>query len=389
MIFESFSGANQAVFITVFISALVMGAVANKTNFCTMGAVSDLVNMGMTGRLRAWVLAMAVALIGVVVMESFGGVSFDITRPPYRSANFAWLEYLLGGFIFGIGMTLGSGCGHTTLIRLGGGNLKSIIVFSAIAVSAYFMVNPFPGSDKTLYSELFYYWMSPLSASLTTPQDLGSVFASMLGTDKSGTRMWAGIIIAILMLAYVFKARNFRKNYDNILAGFIVGLSVVVAWYASSSLVTINMEDEAYSWVQFASTDVWSMMAEGPQPRAVAIQSFTFINPTGETLGYIMSKFDSHYLTFGVIAVLGVLAGSFLWAVVSRKFRFEWFASFKDFVSHVIGGTLMGIGGVLALGCTIGQAITGISTLSMGSVLAFAGIFLGCYLTMKVQYYTL
>lgn len=87
------------------------------------------------------------------------------------------------------------------------------------------------------------------------------------------------------------------------------------------------------------------------------------------------------------MSLFGVVLGSFLWALISRNFRFEWFASVRDFVNHFIGALLMGLGGVLALGCTIGQGITGISTLAIGSLIAFGGIVLGSALTMKVQYY--
>jgi len=90
MIFEDFSSAHQTVLLTVFGIAFVMGAVVNKTNFCTMGAVSDLVNMGDSGRIRAWIFAMAVALIGVIVLEASGVVSVNQTLPPYRGSNFAW-----------------------------------------------------------------------------------------------------------------------------------------------------------------------------------------------------------------------------------------------------------------------------------------------------------
>jgi uncharacterized membrane protein YedE/YeeE len=107
----------------------------------------------------------------------------------------------------------------------------------------------------------------------------------------------------------------------------------------------------------------------------------------GQVAGYSASGFSTAYVTFGVVAVVGVLLGSLLWALLSRSFRFEWFASFKDFLNHLVGAILMGFGGVLALGCTIGQGVTGISTLALGSFIAFGGIVLGSALTMKVQYY--
>jgi uncharacterized membrane protein YedE/YeeE len=135
--------------------------------------------------------------------------------------------------------------------------------------------------------------------------------------------------------------------------------------------------------------DFFSESTEGKpnEARPLSPQSYTFINPIGQTLGFSLNGFDKAFLTFGVMAVFGVIAGSFLWAVISRGFRIEWFANAKDFAYHFIGAVLMGFGGVLAMGCTIGQAITGVSTLAIGSFIAFIGILLGSALTMKVQYY--
>ena len=389
MIFEDFATAHQTVLLAVFGIAFVMGAVVNKTNFCTMGAVSDLVNMGDSGRIRAWIFAMAVALIGVIVLEASGVVSVDQTLPPYRGSNFAWLEYILGGIIFGVGMTLGSGCGNKTLIRIGGGNIKSIIVFAVIAVCAYFMLNPFPGTDKTLYSELFYPWTNPTSASLTTGQDLGSVIGNAVGADFGTARTVIGLVLVALMLWFVFKSADFRSSFDNKLAGVVVGLAVIGAWYATGSLVTIDADGETMNWTQYASAESWDMLEDNAdaRPKDVGVQSFTFINPIGQTLRYAINGFESVFVTFGLVAVLGVILGSFAWAVISKGFRIEWFVNFKDFLTHLIGAILMGIGGVLALGCTIGQAITGISTLAMGSFLAFGGIVFGSAMTMKIQYY--
>jgi hypothetical protein len=123
------------------------------------------------------------------------------------------------------------------------------------------------------------------------------------------------------------------------------------------------------------------------QAAALSPQSFTFINPIGQSLGYALGGFSGTLLTFGVMSVAGVILGSLLWSVVTRSFRIEWFASFKDFVTHVIGAILMGFGGVLAMGCTIGQAVTGVSTLAVGSIITFAAIVVGCAVTMKIQYY--
>jgi hypothetical protein len=385
MTYEDFASAQSFFLWSTFAVALVMGAVVNKTNFCTMGAVSDWVNMGDTGRMRAWVFAIAVGVLGVAGLEAAGLVNVSGTFPPYRQTNLAWLENVLGGVLFGIGMTLASGCGNKTLIRLGGGNLKSVMVLLVIALIAYFMINPFPGSDKTLYSTLFYSWTNHAAVALSTNQDLGA----MLFADNAATgRMVAGVVVGVLLLGWAFKSADFRTSFDNVLGGLVVGLAVLAAWYVSSN-ITVNADGDVMSlqayvqdWDLYAPADAVRPAAAGP----LAAQSFTFINPMGQTLGYAASGFDRTLLTFGIMALAGVVAGSLLWSLVSRSFRIEWFASGRDFVNHLIGAILMGFGGVLAMGCTVGQGITGFSTLALGSILTFVAIVVGSAVTMKVQY---
>jgi len=354
--------------------AAVMGAVANKTNFCTMGAVSDLVNMGDTGRFRAWLFALTVAMIGVVAFEAFGVLSVDATMPPYRNGNFTWIRHIVGGVMFGVGMTLASGCGNKTLLRIGGGNAKSLVVLLVAATCAYFMMNPFHGdTDVTLYSALFHGWVTAAPIDFTTGQDLGAIVAGIGGIENVGlVRTVAGAIVAAALLAFIFKSSDFRGNWEHILGGGVVGLCVVAAWY-----VTGGPMGEA--WKEAAD------FMEQP-PLGVGVQSFTFINPMGETLRVALSP-RMQYVTFGVAALAGVIVGSFLWSLISRGLRFEWFNSFGDFANHFVGAVLMGVGGVLSMGCTIGQGITGSSTLALGSLLTFAAIVFGSAVTMKVQFY--
>jgi uncharacterized membrane protein YedE/YeeE len=387
MLFDSFASAQSYLLWGTFIIALIMGAVANKTNFCTMGAVSDWVNMGDKGRFRAWMLAIAVAVLGVVVLESLGMVNASNAFPPYRGGQLIWAENLLGGLAFGIGMTLASGCGNKTLIRIGGGNLKSVMVLLVISVIAYFMVNPFPGTDKTLFSVLFYPWIRPLAIDTGVAQDLGTLIG---GTESAVmVRLVIGLILVAALLFFVFKSSEYRKSFDNILGGLVIGLAVLGAWYVSSN-IHIDADGDTLSLLGYYNQ--WDMLADSDagKPAAGAVlspQSYTFINPMGQTLGYATSGFSSSLLTFGVMALLGVIAGSFLWSLVTRSFRIEWFASVGDFVNHLVGAILMGFGGVLAMGCTIGQGITGVSTLAVGSFITLISIILGSALTMKVQYY--
>jgi len=387
MSFETFAGAQSVFLWSAFILAFIMGVVVNKTNFCTMGAVSDMVNMGDFSRFRAWLLAIAVAMLAVIVLEPMGLADANGAFPPYRSGQLIWAENILGGLLFGIGMTYGSGCGNKTLIRIGAGNIKSILVFFLIGVIAYFMLNPFPDSDQTLMSLLFYDWIRPLAVNVGASQDLGTLVAKDNGETA---RMIIGGGIVLGLLIYIFKSADFRSSFDNILGGLVVGLAVAAAWYVSSS-ISIDVPDEG-SYLLGQYYEEWDMLAESEEGKPATgaplrPQSFTFINPLGQTVGYASAGFDKLLLTFGIMAVFGVIAGSFVWSLVSRSFRFEWFASFRDFVNHVIGGVLMGFGGTLALGCTVGQGITGVSTLALGSFLALFAIIFGCAITMKVQLY--
>jgi uncharacterized membrane protein YedE/YeeE len=384
--FETFFEAQSFMLWAVFIIALVMGAVVNKTNFCTMGAVSDFVNMGDTGRMRAWFLAMAVAILGVTILEYTGLLNLSGSFPPYRNSNIVLAENILGGLMFGIGMTLASGCGNKCLVRIGGGNLKSIVVFLIVGALAYFMINPFPGSDKTIYSVLFYGWTNPMSVDVLKPQDIGSLVG---GSEPSAMRLIVGVVIFLAMGHFIFKSKEFRSSADNMIGGAVVGLAVLAAWFVSGNVI-VDADGEILSLQQYYNQ--WEMLADSDagKPAAgamLATQSYTFINPMGQALNYLAGGLDGSLMTFGVVAVFGVVAGSLIWSLISRSFRVEWFNSASDVANHVIGAILMGIGGTLAMGCTIGQAVTGISTLAVGSILTFGAIFLGSALTMKIQYY--
>lgn len=361
----------------VFALAVVLGAVANKTNFCTMGAVSDWVNMGDKGRMRAWLLAMAVALGGVLLLEATGKLSLPAdTFPPYRTANFSWLRYVLGGLLFGIGMTLGSGCGNKTLVRIGGGNIKSLFVLVIASLAAYLMLwGDIKGEG--FFDVVFNSWIQPTAINLSQygiqNQELGSIVAGVAGMDAASIHLIIGGALVALMLIYIFKSADFRSSFDNILGGLVVGLVVIAGWVITGGSMGVEWKDYAEM-----ATEI---------PSRVSVQSYTFISPMGDSVRYLLSPGNFSLINFGVLALTGVIVGSFLYALVTGKFRFEWFASGSDFMNHAVGGLLMGFGGVLSMGCTIGQAVTGFSTLALGSILTFAAIVFGSALTMKVQYY--
>ncbi len=369
----------RQVLLASFLIAAVLGAVAYKTNFCTMGAVSDLVNIGDSGRMRAWVLGMAVAVLGVAILEYLGLADMSLTesaetgRPPYRAALFPWPRFLVGGLLFGVGMTIGSGCGNRTMVRVGGGNLKSVVVLLAMGIAGYLMIFTNFGYHA------FLRWMQPAFIDLRSlgiaDQSLGAVISAPLGLPTPVVMLAIGLLVAGLMLVWTLRSPDFVKSRDNVLAGVALGLCVVAAWYVTAG----SMGQELIEEVAFLEGD--------EQPYGVGAQSLTFVQPAAVLIRYLETGFSSRFVSFALVAGAGVIAGAFLYASLSRRLRLEWFQSAGDAVRHAAGGLLMGFGGVLSIGCTIGQAVSGVSTLAMGSFLTFASICLGSALTMKAQYY--
>jgi len=349
-----------------FALAFIFGAVGNKTNFCTMGAVSDWVNMGDTNRMRMWLLAIAVALLGSSALQ-FAGV-VDFSKSIYTGPSFTWLSYLVGGFLFGVGMTLGSGCGSKTLIRIGAGNLKSVIVYVFLGIAAYMTLRGLFGAFRVGVLE---------KAAITLPagQDLPSLLAAGTGMAKA---TWTAILAAAIggaLAAFAYASKEFRSSFDYTLGGVVTGLVVVGGWVVSG-VVGHVAEDPNTLQEAFVATNTGRM------------ESFSFVSPMAFTLEYLMLWTDkSKIVTYGIASGLGVIAGSAAYALATRTFRWEGFRDAEDTANHVVGGILMGFGGITALGCTIGQAITGISTLALGSFLTFAAIVAGSALTMKYQYW--
>src|SRR5262245_28818586 len=180
--------------------------------------------------------------------------------------------------------------------------------------------------------------------------------------------------VVVGMLFFVWKSADFRGSRDNILGGAVVGLAIAAGWWLTGGPL-------GQSWKEFANFNMNVL------PLRVQTQSYTYVSPLGDAVHYVLDPANFSLLTFGIAGMAGVIVGSFAWAMATRSFRLEWFASWSDFSHHAVGGVLMGVGGVLALGCTIGQAITGVSTLAVGSMLTFFSIVIGSVLTMKYQYW--
>ncbi len=351
-----------------FALAFVFGAVGNKTNFCTMGAVSDWVNMGDTSRLRMWLLAIGVAILGANGLHLAGVV--DLSKSIYPGPHFTWLSYVLGGFLFGVGMTLGSGCGSKTLIRIGGGNLKSVVVFIVMGIVAYMTLRGILGAFRVGVLE-------QASVTLASGQDLPSLFARVAGGDR---KTWIVALSALLgggLIAFAYASKDFRASFDYTLGGVVTGLVVVGGWYVSGRLGYIA-EDPNTLQEAFVATNTGRM------------EAFSFVAPLAFSMEYLMLWTDkTKIVTYGIASAAGVIAGSFAWALATRKFSWEGFRDAEDTGLHLVGAALMGFGGITALGCTIGQGISGFSTLALGSIITFCAIIAGAAATMKWQYWRL
>jgi len=346
-----------------FLLGAVFGAVGQRVNFCTMGAVFDAATFGDWRRMRMWALAIAVAIAGAAALHAAGLI--DFAKSIYTGPRIAWLSMIVGGFLFGFGMTLGSGCGSRTLIRLGGGNLKSLIVLVFIGISAYMTLKG-----------VFVVWraaaLDPIRFDVgAATSDLPAVLAR-LGLPATATA-WVPWLVALGIAAWVFASRSFRTTREMIVGGIVIGAVIVAGWYLSGH-VGYLAEDPSTLEEKFVATNSGRM------------ESFSFVAPVAYLLELLVYWTDtSRVLTFGIAGVLGMVVGAAAMALATRTFRWEGFTTTDDLVHHMAGGVLMGFGGVTALGCTIGQGITGLSTLALGSFLAFFSIIGGCLVALRYQ----
>lgn len=345
-----------------FALGIVFGFVAHRVRFCTMGAVADIYSMDDWDRMRLWLLAIAVAIVGTSLLSYYGVI--DVNKSIYTSPHFLWLSHLVGGALFGFGMVLASGCGNKTLVRIGGGNLKALMVFIVLGLTAFMTLKGVLAIPRTQLLDAVY-------LTLPTTQDLPTLLSQSLG-DKSVLRLVIAALIAVPILAFALTGRNFR-TIENLLAALIIGGVIVAAWYVSGKLGYVTENPDTLEEA-FLTTNSGKM------------ESFSFVAPFAYSLNLLMMWTDaSQRISFGIAASLGVIAGAFIHAVATRTFRWESFAGIADTFNHLIGAALMGFGGITALGCTVGQGMSGISTLALGSFITFSAIIIGALAAFKTQ----
>lgn len=346
-----------------FSLAVLFGAIAQRTHFCTMGAVGDIVNMGDWTRMRMWGMAIGVAMIGFYALAAGGLI--DPARTLYASSRFLWLSALVGGFLFGFGMVLASGCGSKTLVRIGSGNLKSLVVFVVMAVAAFATLKGITGVARVAT-------VDRVAVEFSGNAALSNWVASFTGLSPA----MAGLVLALVLggglIVWALAAPDFR-NFDNLLAGLGIGGLIVAMWWVSGNLGHVLEHPETLE-------DVFLATNSG------RIEAMSFMAPMAYTLDWIMFFSDaSKLLTIGIVSVFGVVVGSAVYSLLTRSFHWEGFRNVEDTANHLGGAVLMGVGGVSALGCTIGQGLSGISTLSATSFVAVAAILAGAVAGVKYQ----
>ncbi len=356
-------GLRAAVLGWTFALAFVFGAVAQRTTFCTMGAVADVVNFGDWTRMRQWLLAIAVAILGTTALATAGII--DLSKTIYTAPRFTLASYVLGGLAFGFGMVLAGGCGSRTLVRLGGGSLKSLVVFVVLGITAFITLRGALGVVRATV-------VDPIGVQFASTQDLPTLLAGATGVDRMPLQWIVAAISAGALLAFVFARRDFLR-FDNLLAGLAIGGVIVGVWYVSGHVGHLAEHPETLEET-FLATNSGRM------------ESLSFVAPIAYTFDWLMFFSDtSKTITLGIAAVFGMIAGSAAYALASRTFRWEGFRDTEDTANHVIGAMLMGFGGITALGCTVGQGMSGVSTLSLGSLVAWLSIIAGAVGGLKYQ----
>ena len=346
-----------------FALGVVFGAIAQRTHFCTMGAVADIVNIGDWSRMRMWVLAIGVSVLGFNGMVAAGWI--DAGKTIYAAPRLTWLSAVVGGAMFGFGMVLASGCGSKTLVRIGGGNLKSLVVFVVLGLAAFATLKGITGVARVAT-------VDRVALELAGGQDLPSLAARTFGWAKPQAALWLGSLLGGGLVVWALARREGRAS-DVVLGGAGIGALVAAMWWVSGHLGYVA-EDPNTLQEAFVATNSQRM------------ESLSFVAPIAYSIDWLLFFSDkSKLLTLGIVSTVGVVVGSALWAAASGSFRWEGFGGAEDTANHLVGAVLMGVGGVAALGCTVGQGLSGVSTLAIGSFIALASIIGGAVLALRYQ----
>ncbi len=326
----------------------VFGAVVQTTNFCTMGSISDMVTFGDSRRFRAWVLAAALALAGVQLLASAEIVA--VSKSMYLAPTLNWAGNILGGLLFGVGMAFAGGCVSRNCVRVGSGDMRSLVNLLFVGIFAYIAIGGLFGPARAALENAT---SLPLKQFGVETQSIGGLLAAAFHLEASSADLWAGAVIAAALAIWCFASKEFATSPVHILSAAGIAACVLAGW-----LLTGLAYDD---------------MAASP----VAPISLTYVRPTGDALEWLQRYTALATPGFGAASVAGAIAGGLAVALLNGTFRISAFANSSDMMRNIGGAILMGVGGVMALGCTIGQGVTGVSTLAIGSFLTFIAIVFG------------
>ena len=319
---------------------LVYGSVGLLSGFCLMSGMRGWLAEGDGRLIRTYALAIGVAVAVTQLLVASGFV--DISKSIYLQPSFSVPVMFFGGLLFGYGMVLSNGCGSRALVLLGRGNLRSFVVVVVLAIFAQMTLKGLIAPPRIA--------MVAASQTTTTANAVPALLAGA-GLSATAARMLAASIISAALIIFALAHPAFRRSPGQIAAGLVVGLLVAAGWFATGYLGADDFN---------------------PTP----VTSLTFIAPIADALQYVMLSTGST-LNFGIVTVFGVFAGSLLTALATGRFHLEGYQSPRHMLRSAGGAALMGAGGVLAFGCSVGQGLTGFSTLALASLIAFAGILLG------------
>jgi uncharacterized protein len=328
------------------------GAAVFATNFCTMGGIADILSLGDWRRFRAWVLAAGTAIAGTQLLQWVGVV--DLTRSMYLAPTLNLGSHIVGGLMFGFGMVFGGGCASRNLALAGGGDLRSLLALIVVGIFGCMAIGGVLGPIRAAFENA-----TSIALALST-QGIGDLAAAIVGAGAAFATRICALLAVVGVALFCFADGSFRRSGKHVGSGIAVGLCVVAGW----ALTGLAFDEMAV--------------------RPVALVSLTYVRPMGDALEWLERFTAGPMPGFGVASVFGALFGAFVVAVGKRQFRVTSFADSGDTCRNLLGAALMGVGGVMALGCTIGQGVAGISTLALGSFLTFAAIVLGAVCGLRV-----
>ena len=337
----------------------IFGALLHTTNYCVMGAVSDWQIAGDKGRLGAVALSAATAIVVVQLLNAAGAV--DLSRSFYLTPRINWAGAIGGGLLFGIGMVYAGGCPSRSLVRAGSGDVRAIVCLITLAIATYATISGLLGSFRMFLDGPVAIDLKPLALTTQSLPD----FLGVAGLAVPLARVLGSIAIAAPLLMFAIGPAKILQNRRNVIAGLGVGLLVSVGWLLTG------------------------LAADDLAAKPITPLSLSFVRPVADAIDWIERSTALGLPGFGAASVFGVMLGGFASTFIKSGFkpggvRLSGFADAQDLIRHMFGAIAMGIGGVLALGCSIGQGVTGISTLSAQSLLACAAIIAGTVLGLKL-----